>query len=77
MTQTYTKQFQCEYKLQRYPFDTQVTIIITTPFPLTIRLDIVSQRKNTFLFLFSVPFSFFLSLPPLSFLFLAFLSVSS
>ena len=28
MTQTYTKQFQCEYKLQRYPFDTQVTIII-------------------------------------------------
>ena len=25
MTQTYTLEFQCEYKLQRYPFDTQVS----------------------------------------------------
>ena len=24
MYQTYTKEFQCEYKLNRYPFDTQV-----------------------------------------------------
>ena len=24
MTQTYTLKFQCEYKLQKYPFDTQV-----------------------------------------------------
>ena len=24
MTQTYTHEFQCEYKLQQYPFDTQV-----------------------------------------------------
>ena len=24
MTQTYTWEFQCQYKLQRYPFDTQV-----------------------------------------------------
>ena len=23
MNQTYTKEFQCEYQLQRYPFDTQ------------------------------------------------------
>ena len=26
MKQTYTKEFQCKYELQRYPFDTQVTI---------------------------------------------------
>ena len=25
MTQAYTWEFQCEYKLQKYPFDTQVT----------------------------------------------------
>ena len=25
MTQTYTHEFQCKYKLQQYPFDTQVT----------------------------------------------------
>ena len=25
MTQTYTREFQCIYKLQRYPFDTQVS----------------------------------------------------
>ena len=25
MKQTYTWEFQCKYKLQRYPFDTQVT----------------------------------------------------
>ena len=24
MTQTYTREFQCEYKLKQYPFDTQV-----------------------------------------------------
>ena len=24
MTQTYTHEFQCQYRLQRYPFDTQV-----------------------------------------------------
>ena len=24
MTQTYTREFQCRYMLQRYPFDTQV-----------------------------------------------------
>ena len=24
MNQTYTKEFQCQYQLQRYPFDTQV-----------------------------------------------------
>ena len=24
MTQTYTWEFQCQYQLQRYPFDTQV-----------------------------------------------------
>ena len=24
MNQTYTREFQCQYKLQRYPFDTQV-----------------------------------------------------
>ena len=27
MTQTYTKEFQCLYQLQRYPFDTQVCMI--------------------------------------------------
>ena len=27
MKQTYTKEFQCQYKLQRYPFDTQVRMI--------------------------------------------------
>ena len=27
MTQTYTWEFQCEYKLQQYPFDTQVNMI--------------------------------------------------
>ena len=26
MTQTYTWEFQCQYKLQRYPFDTQVKL---------------------------------------------------
>ena len=26
MNQTYTREFQCKYKLQRYPFDTQVHI---------------------------------------------------
>ena len=26
MTQTYTWEFQCQYKLQQYPFDTQVSI---------------------------------------------------
>ena len=25
MNQTYTWEFQCKYKLQRYPFDTQAT----------------------------------------------------
>ena len=29
MTQTYTHEFQCQYKLQRYPFDTQVRMILT------------------------------------------------
>ena len=28
MTQTYTREFQCKYKLQRYPFDTQVSTIL-------------------------------------------------
>ena len=27
MNQTYTWEFQCQYVLQRYPFDSQVTII--------------------------------------------------
>ena len=27
MVQTYTWMFQCEYKLQKYPFDTQVSVI--------------------------------------------------
>ena len=27
MNQTYTWEFQCQYELQRYPFDTQVQII--------------------------------------------------
>ena len=27
MNQTYTQEFQCQYKLQRYPFDTQVRMI--------------------------------------------------
>ena len=27
MTQAYTWEFQCNYKLQKYPFDTQVNII--------------------------------------------------
>ena len=26
MTQTYTHEFQCQYRLQRYPFDTQVKV---------------------------------------------------
>ena len=31
MTQTYTWEFQCQYQLQRYPFDTQVVkrIVLT------------------------------------------------
>ena len=29
MTQTYTHEFQCQYRLQRYPFDTQVRLILT------------------------------------------------
>ena len=28
MTQTYTLEFQCNYKLQRYPFDSQVNLNI-------------------------------------------------
>ena len=32
MNQTYTWEFQCEYKLQRYPFDTQVTNKILSVF---------------------------------------------
>ena len=27
MTQAYTWEFQCNYKLQKYPFDTQVNMI--------------------------------------------------
>ena len=27
MNQTYTQEFQCHYKLQRYPFDTQVRVV--------------------------------------------------
>ena len=27
MNQTYTWEFQCQYELQRYPFDTQVTYL--------------------------------------------------
>ena len=27
MTQAYTWEFQCQYKLQKYPFDTQVSVI--------------------------------------------------
>ena len=38
MTQTYTHEFQCKYKLQRYPFDSQVNApvfyIISVNFPL-------------------------------------------
>jgi hypothetical protein len=30
MKQTYTKSFQCKYLLHRYPFDTQVTLIMIT-----------------------------------------------
>ena len=30
MNQTYTWEFQCKYKLQRYPFDTQVLNQVTT-----------------------------------------------
>ena len=26
MNQTYTREFQCQYELQRYPFDTQVPL---------------------------------------------------
>jgi hypothetical protein len=32
MKQTYTKSFQCQYMLHRYPFDTQVTYVINTYF---------------------------------------------
>jgi hypothetical protein len=32
MKQTYTKSFQCQYMLHRYPFDTQVTFVINTFF---------------------------------------------
>ena len=28
MNQTYTREFQCVYELQRYPFDSQVTLFI-------------------------------------------------
>ena len=27
MNQTYTREFQCIYQLQRYPFDSQVTLV--------------------------------------------------
>ena len=27
MNQTYTREFQCVYELQRYPFDSQVTLV--------------------------------------------------
>merc|ERR1712016_544945 len=30
MAQTYTHEFQCKYLLQRYPFDTQVTLKINS-----------------------------------------------
>ena len=33
MKQTYTWEFQCQYKLQRYPFDTQVTKVKVKNFP--------------------------------------------
>ena len=29
MTQTYTHTFQCQYMLQKYPFDTQVSISLS------------------------------------------------
>jgi hypothetical protein len=32
MKQTYTKSFQCQYMLHRYPFDTQVTFVINTKY---------------------------------------------
>ena len=32
MTQTYTHEFQCKYKLQRYPFDSQVNLFIQHDF---------------------------------------------
>ena len=28
MTQTYTEDFQCQYMLQRYPFDTQAKVLV-------------------------------------------------
>ena len=30
MTQTYTREFQCKYKLQQYPFDTQANEFLST-----------------------------------------------
>ena len=31
MNQTYSKKFQCEYQLHRYPFDTQVPLLLHLP----------------------------------------------
>ena len=38
MNQTYTWEFQCKYKLQRYPFDTQVLNTLDFSVPRSVRL---------------------------------------
>ena len=53
MTQTYTWEFQCQYKLQHYPFDTQVNMIqnSVSTIPLTqecaIKMTVESQSNET------------------------------
>ena len=44
MNQTYSKKFQCEYQLHRYPFDIQVFELITSPQSLL--LQVCSIRLN-------------------------------
>ena len=48
MTQTYTWEFQCQYKLQHYPFDTQVISVFQLPWQVHSQLlaNFESSRPN-------------------------------
>ena len=70
MTQTYTKQFQCEYKLQRYPFDTQVTIIIIVVSSNILFGAQVTCQVQTNIFFVVADFQIFLKFSRLPFRFL-------
>ena len=55
MIQTYTEEFQCQYMLQRYPFDTQAKLLVFNNFKCSqacaIKMDRGSQSAKTVLLL--------------------------